>query len=84
MRTSLQLNDSAQFFFTAAITVYMENSLPFETSLRSVWPKWNFDRSELHSARSHVNINNEVTSHQSEILSQSEISSRFEFTSGLT
>ena len=42
-----------------------------------------FDRSEFHSARSHVNADNEVTSHRSEILSRSEISNRFEFTSGL-
>ena len=42
-----------------------------------------FDRSEFHSARSHVNADNEVTSHLSEILSRSEISNRFEFTSGL-
>ena len=33
---------------------------------------------------SHVNADNEVTLHRSEILPQSEISNRFEFTSGLT
>ena len=32
---------------------------------------------------SHVNADNEVTLHRSEILPQSEISKRFEFTSGL-
>ena len=47
------------------------------------WPKWNLRQSEFHSARSHVNADNEVTSHHSEILSWSEISNRFEFTSGL-
>ena len=57
-------------------TTYMENSLQFEISLRSIW-------SEFHSAWSHVNADNEVTSHLSEILSRSEISNRFEFTSGL-
>ena len=37
-----------------------------------------FDRSEFRSGRSRVNADNEVTSHQSEILSRSEISNRFE------
>ena len=40
-------------------------------------------RSEFHSEGSLVNTDNEVTSHQSEILSRSEISNRFEFTLGL-
>ena len=42
-----------------------------------------FDRSEFHSVRIHVKADNEVTSHQSGILSQSEISNQFELTSGL-
>ena len=66
-----------------AFTVYMENPLWFEISLRSIWLKWNLHRSEFRYARIHVNTDNEVTSHQSEILSRSEISNRFEFTSGL-
>ena len=64
-------------------SIYMENSLRFETSFRSNWPNWNLHRSEFHYARSHVNANNEVTLHQSEILPWSEILNRFEFTSGL-
>ena len=62
------------FISLRAFTVYMENSLRFENSLH---------RSEFHSPQSHVNADNEVTSHRSEILPQSEISNRFEFTSGL-
>ena len=71
------------FISLQAFNVYMENSLRFETSLRSIWPKWNLDWSEFHSAQSHVNADNEVTSHRSEIFSRSEITNRFEFTSGL-
>ena len=71
------------FISLRAFTVYMENSLRFEISLRSIWPKWNLHRSEFHYAQSHVNADNEVTSHRSEILTHSEISNRFEFTSGL-
>ena len=56
------------FISLRAFTVYMENSLLFEISLRSIWPKWNLHRSEFHYARSHVNADNEVTSHWSEIL----------------
>ena len=55
------------FISLRAFHVYMENSLRFE----------------FHSARSHVNADNEVTPHQSETLSRSEIPNRFEFTSGL-
>ena len=55
----------------------------FEQKLSEIWPKWNLHRSEFHSDRSHVNAVNEVTSHRSEILFRSEISNRFEFTSGL-
>ena len=40
-------------------------------------PKLNLHQSEFHSARIDVNADNEVTSHRSEI------SNRFEFTSGL-
>ena len=71
------------FISLRVFIVYMENSLLFEILLRSNWPKWNLHRSEFHDARSHVNADNEVTSHRSEILPQSEISNRFEFTSGL-
>ena len=39
-------------------------------------------RSEFHYAQSHVNADNEVTLHRSEILPQCEISNRFEFTFG--
>ena len=60
-------------------TVCMENSLQFEISL----PSRNLHQSEFHCARSHVNADNEVTSHPSEILPPSEISNQFEFTSGL-
>ena len=66
-----------------AFTVYMENSLGFEISRRSNWPKWNLHRSEFHFAWSHMNADNEVTLHQSEDLPRSEISNRFEFTSGI-
>ena len=65
-----------------AFTIYMEKSLWFEISLRSIWPKWNLHRSEFYYARSHVNADNEATSHQGEILPRSKISNRFEFTSG--
>ena len=61
----------------------MENSLWFEISLWSISPKWNLHWSEFHSAKSHLNADNEVTSHQSEILSRSETSNPFEFTLGL-
>ena len=64
-------------------TVYMENSLRFKISLRSIWPKWNLHRNEFHFARSHVNADNEVTLQRNEILPWSEISNQFEFTSGL-
>ena len=71
------------FISLCAFTVYMENSLQFEILLWSIWPKWNLNRHEYHYAQSHVNADNEVPSHQSEILLRSEISDRFEFTSGL-
>ena len=71
------------FISLRAFAVDMEDSLRFEISLRSVWPKWNLHRIEFHYARSHVNADNEVTSYQSEILPWSEISNRSEFTSGL-
>ena len=60
------------YILQQAFTVYMENSLQFEISLWSIWPKWNLHRSEFHYARSHVNADNEVTSHWSEILPRSE------------
>ena len=55
-----------------AFTVYMENSLRFEISLRSNWPKWNLHRSDFHPARSYVNADNEVTLNRSEVLPRSE------------
>ena len=76
-------NDSSNFISLQVFPVYMEKSLWFEISLQSIWPKWNLHQSEFHPAQSHVNADNEVTSHWCEILSQSEISNRFEFTSGL-
>ena len=71
------------FISLRAFTVYMENSLQFEISLRSNWLKWNLHQREFHYARSHVSADNEVTSHQSEILPWSEISNQFDFTLGL-
>ena len=50
------------FISLRAFTVYMENSLRFEISFRSIWPEWNLHRSEFHYARSHVSADNEVTS----------------------
>ena len=50
-----------------AFTVYLENSLWFEFSLWSIWPKWNLIQSEFHFAQSHVNVDNEVTLHRSEV-----------------
>ena len=72
-----------KFILLQEFTVYMENSLHFEISLRSIWAKWNLHQNEFHYMRSHVNADNEVTSYRSEILPQSEISNWFEFTSGL-
>ena len=57
-----------------------EISNRFEMSFRL---HGNLHRSKFHYALSHVNADNEVTSHRSEILPQSEISNRFKFTSGL-
>ena len=71
------------FISLRAFTVYMESSLGFEISLRAIWPKWNLHRNKFHYVRSHVNADNEVTSHRIEILPRSEISNRFELTSGL-
>ena len=65
------------FISLRAFTVYMENSLRFEISLRPSWLKWNLHRSEFYFAWTRVNTINEVTLHQSEILFQSEISNRF-------
>ena len=64
-------------------TVYMENSLRFEISLRSNWPKWSLHRSEFHFVWTHVNSNNAVTLDQSEVSPRSEISNWIEFTSDL-
>ena len=71
------------FISLRAFTVYMKNSLQFEISLWSNWPKWHLHRSDFHSAWTQVNANNEIILHRSEILPRSEISNRFEFTSGL-
>ena len=46
----------------------MENSLRFEISLWSNWPKWNLRWSKLLFAWTHLNGNNEATLHRSEIL----------------
>ena len=62
------------FISLRVFTVYMEKSLQFEIS-QSIWQ--NLHQSEFHYARSHVNADNEVTSHRKEILSQSEISNQF-------
>ena len=48
------------FISLRAFTVYMVNSLRYEISFRSNWPKWNLHWSEFHYARSHVNADNEV------------------------
>ena len=66
------------FIWLRAFTVHMENSLRFEISLRSIWPKRNLHRSEFHYTRSHANADNKVTSRRSKILPQSEIWNRFE------
>ena len=71
------------FISLRAFAVYIENSLQFEITLRSIWPKWNLHQKEFHYAGSHVNAESEVASHRSEILPRSEISNWFEFTSGL-
>ena len=54
------------FVSLRAFTVYMENSLRFEISLRSSLPTWDLHRSEFLFAWIHVNANNEVTLHRSE------------------
>ena len=56
------------FISLQAFTLYMENLLRFEISLRSIWPKWNLHGSDFHYALSHVNADNEITAHRSEIL----------------
>ena len=71
------------FVSLRTLTVYMENSLRYEISLRSNWTKWNLHRSEFHFAWGHVNGDKEVTLYRSEVLPRGEIFNRFEFTSGL-
>ena len=71
------------FISVLAFTVDIEKWLQFEISLWFHWPKWNLHRSEFHFTWNHLNADNEVTLHQIETLPQSEISNRFEFTSGL-
>ena len=61
------------FSFTASIYCLHEN-------LAVVW---NLHRSAFHLAWTHVIADNEVTLHRSEISPVSEISNRFDFTSGL-
>ena len=83
MRTSYKLKwFCATLFHYETFTVYIENSPRFEFSPRSNLTKWNFHRSEYHFGRSHVNNNNKVILHRSEILPRSEISNQFDFTSG--
>ena len=53
------------FISLRAFTVNMEISLRFEISLQF---NLKFRRNEFQSAQSHVNADNEVTSHRSEIL----------------
>ena len=55
----------SNFILLWTFTVYMENSLRFEISLRS-----NLHRSEYHFAWRHVNAENEAALHRSEILPQ--------------
>ena len=54
------------FISLRAFTVNIEISLRFEISLQF---NLKFPRNEFYSAQSHVNADNEVTSHRSEILS---------------
>ena len=57
------------FISLRAFTVYMKNSLRFEISFRSNWPKWSLYRREFYFAWTHVNADNEVikvTSNRSE------------------
>ena len=70
------------FISLRAFTIYMENSLQYEIHFGQ-FDRSDLHRSEFHSVGSHVNADNEVTSHQSEILSRIEISNRFEFTLSL-
>ena len=56
------------FISLRSFSVYMENPLRFELSLRSNLPKWNLHRSDFHFAWTHVSTNNEVTLHRSENL----------------
>ena len=66
-----------------SFTLYMENSLRFENSLRSKWLNWNSHRSKFPFAWTHVNTNDEEILQLRKILAGNEISDRFEFTSGL-
>ena len=51
--------------------------------LTAVWKFTSVNLTQFNFAWSHVNVDNEVTLNQSEILPWSEISKRFAFTSGL-
>ena len=69
------------------IEVKFYTKVKCQTGLSSLWPernlsevKLNYHWSEFHYARKYVNADNEVISHRSEILHQSEISNRLEFT----
>ena len=71
---------SAQLYFIAGIyCVHGKLTAVWLVKLTEVKfaPKW------VSLRLKHVNANNEVTLHQSEILPWSEISNRFDFTSGL-
>ena len=76
-------NDSAQLYFAAGIyclhgkfTAVWNFNLVKLTEVKFA-PKW------VSLRPGHVNADKEVTSHRSDILPQSQISNRFEFTSGL-
>ena len=69
------------FISLRAFTVYMENSLRFEVSLRILFQiciEVSFTPPEVM-----FNADNEVILHRSEFLPRSEISNRSEFTLGL-
>ena len=71
------------FVSLRVFTLYMENSLRSEIHFGQIDRSEILHRSEFHYTRSYMNADNEVTSHQREILPRSEISNWFEFTSGL-
>ena len=60
-------NDYKPLYFTAGI-YYLHGKLAVVCNFTLVNSTENLHQSEFHSVRSHVNANNEVTSHRSEIL----------------